>query len=449
VRVTWYTNACVRVTSSKGVSILCDPWINEGAFLGSWFHWPPISGDLANQILDEPCDGIYISHLHPDHYDPKFLSLFSKRRPEVPIYVANFAHPWLKRSICSVVDPLTRVIEVPPLAYVDFGQDFKMQLFAADTCNPKICGANVPCQANPSLRGIDSIAVFSSDGYVVVNANDAMGVELVPRIVANVGKADLLMGHYGGASPFPQCFPEVENKKLVAREVVQKTCRMLIQAAEALNVRYVMPFAGQYVLGGRLVALNQDRATIPLDLAANLLRTITEREVITLTPGGTINLKNGEKCGDYIEPNTKQLREYLESIKKVKFPYEEASSKNWNSTSLDLINSAKPLAEKSKFAKIKLRNSFVIGDGENFVTINIDPNQQDTSVESGNCPRFDTVTEISMPTELLRRLSTRKRNYKGFTTLHWNQADVGSHFLWRRKGEFELASHSLLNFYGT
>lgn len=224
---------------------------------------------------------------------------------------------------------------------------------------------------------------------------------------------------------------------------------MLTQAAEALNVRYVMPFAGQYVLGGRLVALNQDRATMPLDLAAKLLRTITEREVITLTPGGTINLKNGEKSAEYIEPNTKQLREYFQSIKKVKFPYEETSRKNWNSPSLDLINSAKPLAEKSKFAKIKPRNSFVIGDGENLVTINIDPNQQYTSVEVGNCPRFDTVTEISMPTELLRRLSTRKRDYKGFTTLHWNQADVGSHFLWRRKGEFELASHSLLNFYGT
>ena len=96
-----------------------------------------------------------------------------------------------------------------------------------------------------------------------------------------------------------------------------------------------------------------------------------------------------------------------------------------------------------------LQNSFAIGDGENLVTINIDPNQRYTSVEAGNCPRFETVTEISMPTELLRRLSIRKRDYKGFTTLHWNQADVGLHFLWRRKGEFELASHSLLNFYGT
>lgn len=449
MKVHWYTNACVRITSSKGVSILCDPWLNEGAFLGSWFHWPPISGELSNQLLSEPCDGIYISHLHPDHYDPKFLRQFSKIRPEVPVYIAQYAHPWLKRSIGAVVGPLTRVIELPPRSWVDLGQELKMQIFAADTCNPKICGANIPCQVNPNLRGIDSIAVFSGDGSVVVNANDAMGVELVPKIVANIGRADLLMGHYGGASPFPQCFPDIENKQLVAKKVVAKTCRMLVDAAEALNVKYIMPFAGQYVLGGKLVALNSDRASIPLDQAASQIRLLTEREVITLRPGGAIDLKNGEKDADYVEPNSKKTTEYLAKIGKIKFQYEEVTEKKWNSPSLDLINSALPLAEKSKFVKINSQNSFVIGDGEHFVTVNIDPNQKYTSVKSGNAPLFDSITEITMPAELLRRLSTRKRGYKGFTTLHWNQADVGSHLVWRRKGEYEMASHSLLNYYGT
>jgi UDP-MurNAc hydroxylase len=113
----------VRITAESGLSILCDPWLNEGAFLGSWFHWPPIPKQLENILLEEPCDGIYISHLHPDHYDPRFISKFSKRRPEVPIYIAQFAHTWLKRSIKSVTHKRSEIIEVPTMHEIDIGPD--------------------------------------------------------------------------------------------------------------------------------------------------------------------------------------------------------------------------------------------------------------------------------------------------------------------------------------
>ena len=63
MKIEWYTNACVRVIALNGASIVCDPWVNGGAFLGSWFHWPPISEEFGNSLLKEPCDGIYISHL--------------------------------------------------------------------------------------------------------------------------------------------------------------------------------------------------------------------------------------------------------------------------------------------------------------------------------------------------------------------------------------------------
>jgi len=448
MKIEWYTNACVRITAESGANILCDPWVNPGAFLGSWFHWPPLRHDFGEQLLSAPCDGIYITHLHPDHYDPKFISKFSKARPDVPIYIAQFAHPWLKRSVNSVVSSGTRVIEIPPLEAINIGDGFSLTVFAADTCNPLTCGVNVPCQTEPTLRGIDSVGVFKADGYTVVNANDAMGVHLVPKIAANIGHADFLMGHYGGASPYPQCFPGVENKQEAARKVVEATCRMLISAAEAIDVQYVMPFAGQYALGGKLTALNDDRATVPLDEAVKFLRTLSNKEIVSIEPFGEINLTHQTKSSDYCEPSGEIKELYYKKIADFTYPYDGTTRGLWESASEDLIRAAAPVLERSDQANIGFKNSFVIGDGKNFVTINLDPGREHSSIASGSNPAFENVTRITMPENLLRKLSGRTVGYKGFTPMHWNQADVGSHFVWERVGEYDLSSHALLNFFG-
>ncbi len=427
---------------------MCDPWVNSGAFLGSWFQWPPLPDNFEEQLYSERCDGVYITHLHPDHYDPKFLAKFTRRNPDVPVYIAEFAHSWLKRSVTAVVDPSTKVIEIPVLNVVEIEKGFTLKVFASDTCNPIVCGSNIPCQLEPKLRGIDSIGVFKGDGITVVNANDAMGVQLVPRIAANVGKADLIMGHYGGASPYPQCFPEVSNKSEAGRKVVEATCKMLISAADAIGAEKIMPFAGQYMLGGNLAHLNDFRATLPLDAAADFIRRNTTRQVVTMTPGGSIDLTSGLKSASYVEPSKEVKEMYLKKISKFEFNYEKKRLSVWENAERDLIAAAKPVASRSEMAKIQKANSFVIGDGTNFVTINLDPEAKRTNVLPGNAPIFENVTTITMPTELLRRLSTRAKGYKGFTPMHWNQADVGSHFTWKRHGEYDLASHSLLNFFG-
>lgn len=448
MKITWYTNACVKISSDSGANILCDPWVSPGAFLGSWFQWPPLPDDFEAALISQQFDGIYITHLHPDHYDPKFLAKYTKRNPGVPVYIAEFAHNWLKRSISAVVDPRTKVIEVPVMGHVKIGDELKLTIFAADTCNPSVCGSNIPCQSEPKLRGIDSIGVFEADGFTVVNANDAMGVQLVSRIAANIGRADLIMGHYGGASPFPQCFPEVEDKTEAGKKVVEATCKMLVSAADAVEAKKIMPFAGQYILGGKLSHLNDSRATLPLDEAASYLSEITHREVVSVMPGGTIDLTKETQSERYVEPSEEIRLEYLERISRVKFSYEKDHTQSWENVETNLLTAAMPVANRSSLAKIQIENSFVIGDGENFVTINLDPTGRKTFVSPGNSPIFQNVTTITMPTELLRRLSTRATGYKGFTPMHWNQADVGSHFTWKRTGNYDLPSHSLLNFFG-
>jgi UDP-MurNAc hydroxylase len=439
----------VQISASAGGSILCDPWVNPGANLGSWFHWPPVPEDFESQLLELCIDGIFISHLHSDHYDPNFISKFSKLRPEVPIYIPEFSHPWLKRSLKRVVSQPSRIIEIPTLAELEVASGLSLTTFAADTCNPLICLKNMPCQTDPTLRGIDGIAIFKGDGITLVNANDAMSVELLPKIAANIGQADVVMGHYGAASPYPQCFPEVLDQKLAALKIIERSCDMLIHAAESVGAKYIFPFAGQYVLGGRLNHLNENLAVLPLDETVNLLKRKTNIEILSVQPFGSVDLADLSLHKPYSEPTKSTKNLYFDKISKVDFIYERVKMKVWDDPELDLLQATNTVIEKSRKGIIRFDNSFVIGDGVHQITINFFPDTVKNYAEYGDNPRSETVTRITMPEPLLRMLSTRRKSFGGFTPLHWNQADGGSHFIWHRKGDFELNSHMLLNFFGT
>jgi UDP-MurNAc hydroxylase len=55
-----------------------------------------------------------------------------------------------------------------------------------------------------------------------LNANDALAIASVVKIYPLIGEIDLLLGHFGGAGPYPQCFgdlSEIQKKRLPQRMV--------------------------------------------------------------------------------------------------------------------------------------------------------------------------------------------------------------------------------------
>ena len=75
ISVRYIYSACV-VTTTPDVSILHDPWFTEGIYDGSWFHYPKVSDPLSSI---GNVDLIYVSHIHPDHYDSAFLKTYFKK----------------------------------------------------------------------------------------------------------------------------------------------------------------------------------------------------------------------------------------------------------------------------------------------------------------------------------------------------------------------------------
>ena len=79
MRIQYLQSASV-VIESEGVRILCDPWLYDGIYYGSWYHYPPLRFTPAD-VSD--IDYIYVSHIHPDHYDAASLAEFPKNIPVI------------------------------------------------------------------------------------------------------------------------------------------------------------------------------------------------------------------------------------------------------------------------------------------------------------------------------------------------------------------------------
>ena len=62
-------------------------WFTEGAFGGSWFHfpWKAIDPEDVGRY-----DYIYVSY-HPDHYDPVWIKRYLDIFPETKVLVAKWS----------------------------------------------------------------------------------------------------------------------------------------------------------------------------------------------------------------------------------------------------------------------------------------------------------------------------------------------------------------------
>ncbi len=79
---TFYVGHACMLVRINGRKFLFDPVMQRPLLLESWLYFPPQVMDL--RLLD--VDGVFISHFHEDHYDPRFLAQLP---PGTPIYIAE------------------------------------------------------------------------------------------------------------------------------------------------------------------------------------------------------------------------------------------------------------------------------------------------------------------------------------------------------------------------
>src|ERR1700683_2512444 len=95
MRVRYIYSACVVIETSDS-RILCDPWMTDGIYDGSWYRYPVIEDPIA--VIGD-LDAIYVSHIHPDHYDPVFLHSYLSAYPETRLIIGAQTPPFLANKM--------------------------------------------------------------------------------------------------------------------------------------------------------------------------------------------------------------------------------------------------------------------------------------------------------------------------------------------------------------
>ena len=449
MKIEWFRSATVGIYSDSGTRILCDPWITNGAFIGSWFHYPKLEGFEFKELVSRRWDALYISHLHADHFDRKLVAAIARNQPDCVVVLPKFSHRWLFRAVANCGFELNRILEIEPNRTVSV-KDFKIRIFTADFCDPQICGASTTClPVTPRQSAIDSLALFEADNQRLLNANDALAVESTSKLWHLIGEVDLLLGHYGGAGPYPQTFVDLksEEKTIEASKLAHKFVQRLVDAATKLRAKYVMPYAGQYVLAGSLSRLNPYRSVVKLEEALKILSANSKSIAIGLNPFSQFDLTTGEIQQAWIEPTEIELREYLNDIEREIFPY-QLKAEIWDNASTFIESALNSVGlEYTSRSDLAVKDyRITIQTGEISKTIHF--NSGAFKIIDGNYLEVPNTTSLTFDPRLLRRIITRSSGYKGFTQYHFNQAEIGSHIEWQRNGNYNPIT-SLLNFMQT
>lgn len=424
-----FLRAACCILESGSTSILTDPWLDDGIYYGSFAHYPPYEWKDDFSGLKY----IYISHIHPDHFSPGTM----KRLPKVPVLIHNFKAPFLKKNIEALG---FEVIELEHAKEYDIG-DMKIAIYAADGCDPQICGKFFGCAADGIVATqIDSLAVFSDHKHVVVNANDCpyqLSKALLPKLRLQYPEIDLLMVAYAGAGPYPQCFAmEDEAKKHASNTKKQMFISHARWFAQGLRAKRTFPFAGDYVLQGRLSNLNDYRGVATIEEVFHGLEK-TGVKCLKLSPGTSCAVS--EQPDSYVIPDEASKQEYVSRVLKSRvYDFDLDTMPTYSDIAIPMMESAVRLERKRQELGFRSDTKVYIPIGrEANACIRLDgkPSTIETRLEKSK------YIKMTVDPRLLMRILNGPRH------AHWNNAEIGSHIQFERSPDvFERGIHHLMSF---
>ena len=403
MKLKFINSACVELTTAN-ITILMDPWFTDGIYDGSWYQFPKID---PFQFISKP-DVIYISHIHPDHYDPDFLRQLFKKFGQIPIIIPDLENNYLM--------------------FRGKFDGFELQ----PTRDIKIGSTQISIRENltDSLSDIDS-AIFVYDeknkkSFLNLNDNiynESHVRELKEVIKKYTQKLDLLALGYLGAGPYPQTFYDHKEEKQELHKKAElkknKFFESYMNFSDTFNAKVNLPFAGDYHLGGKLTYLNEFRGNPD----AIEVKEFDEKAVV-LNAGGVIDLLDGSYKGERLQAfSERDTVDYYEKIKGNLMKYEADIKIDFSE--INFIRLLKSALYKAKSKSEYSESYFFI-----FSITREDMVLKKLCVEIQSCD----ITELKENEDI---------NYDQFTEIiidyrylfgllvgvyHWDNAAVGSHF---------------------
>jgi UDP-MurNAc hydroxylase len=420
IRVRYHYSACVCI-ETPDLRVLCDPWFTEGAYDGAWYHFPE-QKDPLSAIGD--VDYIYVSHIHPDHYDAQFIKSYMNAYGAKPVLIAahkpNFLFGKMKADGVQAT-----VLEAPRRV------------------------GNSVLEIVPHTTGgssdIDSALIVRLETpgreHVVLNVNDIIFDQpMLERMQAKTPSIDILLCGYTGAGPFPQTYFDADDPELarMADWKKQEFFKRYRRLVEHLSPRATVPFAGKYVLGGALAPLNPHRGVAD---AAEVLA--FDPKAAVPDDGGTIDTLDFEADPERRQPYPKEAMDRrIAEVATLPLDYERLmSAEEVHQLPLQrLLGRALERAIKSSTV-----------DHDYFFAISLPGGKWALfNTNKSTAPAMSVVSHAELASVTPRsEVSIDPRYLFGLLThvYHWNNAQVGSQYQTRRfPNKMDQAAENFLNF---
>ncbi len=232
--------------STGDTTILCDPWFSP-AYLGSWFPFPDNAGVDPARLASPRY--LYVSHLHKDHFDRRFLAEHVDK--SATVLLPDFP-----------VDDLRVALE--ELGFHRFVATRNGVPVDLDGVRVMIVAAT-----SPSDGPIGDSVLAVDDGVCrLLNQNDCHPRD--PSVLGRLGPYDLHLLQYSGAIWYPMVYRmDPAAKAELARAKRERQVARALGYIRAVGAARVVPFAGPPAfLDPALFALNdvgRDPANIFLD----------------------------------------------------------------------------------------------------------------------------------------------------------------------------------------
>ncbi|HIA03584.1 MAG TPA: MBL fold metallo-hydrolase [Myxococcales bacterium] len=320
MRIEFISNASIVIYCADGTTILCDPWLSEGVFHGSWYNFPPLNEQQLKTYRNLRPDYIYISHSHPDHLDPKTLTLYDKN---TPVLIGKYAHNHLFRTISGL-----NFTDIRELALGEFMNFDSLEVAIL----PQFAGS---ADGHPDDVGYaldSSLWVKDADGtqllHLVDNPTKPRDAQ---QLVERYGQPDVALVPYSGASFFPHAFSHYDSdqKHVLKDKVKKRRLEAFCEITNILKPTQVIPAAGSYVMGGRIAHYSEflHQAT-PDDLAAAWeSKGNPSTHLCMLTTGDVLEVASGDITqGDdngYRRFSEEERTAYALSLKDQSLPQDE------------------------------------------------------------------------------------------------------------------------------
>ena len=424
MKLTYYGNA-MMLLKGKSSSVLCDPWVTfDRTSKSGLFTFPELKLSREDVKAIKP-DFIYITHTHEDHFDPETLGLFPKNQPILVSYYPN--NNFTKKNVEALGFTDVRVAD----------PEEGLALNGSDHCW---------LEPNGIYDDVDSLGVFSMDGFQILNANDnPYDDDQCHNLKKRFGQLDLACVPFSFQGPYPAFYENLsdEERRTEARKKALRNYEQMLSYVKTLEPRLYFPFAAGAVYGGRKALMFPHYG---VGTAQESMEFVKERGVqakpVLISQCGTYDLAANQALSEYEPLSYDDQIEYLRDIASRPGPFEQNGL--FNIQPSEWIDLTVALSRARERQKVWQDRKGIVSDS----VFLIDCGQEwlyrfclaDLSVRK---TREDQITDeayeiFRMPYSLLIGMLTKHYNYSNVKTQHMT--------FFRKPNIFNRDLHILMSF---